>query len=52
VLGVGATVFDVFGLAVSFGMIVMLIARATGNLRSLARIEPPGRRPRSAAGDD
>jgi hypothetical protein len=42
---VDATVFDVFGLAVSFAMIVMLLVRAAGNLRGLARLEPPKRRP-------
>ena len=40
-LGVEATVFDVFGLAAAFGMIVLLLARAAGNLRALARLEPP-----------
>jgi phosphatidylglycerophosphate synthase len=45
VWGVDATVFDVFGLAVSFAMIVMLLVRAAGNLRGLARLEPPKRRP-------
>lgn len=44
VYGLGATVFDVFGLAVAFGMIWMLLVRAADNLRSLARLEPPGRR--------
>jgi phosphatidylglycerophosphate synthase len=41
VLGVGATVFDVFGLAAAFAMIAMLLVRAVRNLRALARLEPP-----------
>lgn len=46
VLGVGATVFDVFGLAAAFAMIAMLLVRAGGNLRTLARLEPPRTRQR------
>lgn len=42
-LGVGATVFDVAGLAAAFGMLAMLLGRAIGNLRALARLEPPRR---------
>ncbi|HEX6307562.1 MAG TPA: CDP-alcohol phosphatidyltransferase family protein [Longimicrobiales bacterium] len=42
-IGVTATVFDVFGLAVALGMIGLLLGRAIGNLRSLARLEPPRR---------
>jgi archaetidylinositol phosphate synthase len=41
VLGVGATVFDLAGLAAAFGMVGMLLARAIGNLRTLGRLEPP-----------
>jgi phosphatidylglycerophosphate synthase len=41
-LGVGATIFDIFGLLVAAGMIVMLAGRATRNLRQLAAAEPPG----------
>jgi phosphatidylglycerophosphate synthase len=43
-LGVGATVFDVFGLAAAFAMIAMLLVRAARNLRGLARLEPPAHR--------
>jgi archaetidylinositol phosphate synthase len=43
-LGVGATVFDVFGLAAAAAMIALLLVRAIGNLRSLAALEPPNRR--------
>jgi archaetidylinositol phosphate synthase len=42
-LGVGATVFDIVGMLVVAGMLLMLLARATGNLRTLARLEPPRR---------
>jgi phosphatidylglycerophosphate synthase len=42
-LGVQATVFDVFGLAAAFAMIGMLLVRAARNLRALARLEPPRR---------
>ena len=44
VRGVGATVFDVGGVIGVAAMPGMLIARATRNLRTLARIEPPHRR--------
>jgi archaetidylinositol phosphate synthase len=47
-LGVGATVFDVAGLAAAFAMLGMLLLRSTRNLRQLARLEPPGR-PSAAA---
>jgi archaetidylinositol phosphate synthase len=43
VLGVGATVFDVFGILAALAMLGMLLARAIGNLRRLARMEPPRR---------
>jgi phosphatidylglycerophosphate synthase len=42
-VGVGLTVLDVVVLAVSAGMVIALLARATHNLRELARREPPGR---------
>jgi archaetidylinositol phosphate synthase len=42
-LGVGATIYDVAGLAAAIGMVSMLLIRAIGNLRGLARLEPPGR---------
>jgi phosphatidylglycerophosphate synthase len=43
VWGVEATVFDVFGLGAATAMIGMLLLRAAGNLRALARLEPPRR---------
>ncbi|HSJ06393.1 MAG TPA: CDP-alcohol phosphatidyltransferase family protein [Longimicrobiales bacterium] len=42
-LGVGATIFDVAGLAAVLGMVGVLLLRAGRNLRVLARLEPPGR---------
>jgi archaetidylinositol phosphate synthase len=42
-LGVGATIYDVAGLIVVMAMLGMLLVRATGNLRTLGRQEPPGR---------
>lgn len=43
IMGIEATVFDVFGLAAAFTMVALLLVRAGGNLRALARLEPPGR---------
>ena len=43
IIGVQATVFDVFGLAAAFTMVGLLLVRAGGNLRALSRLEPPGR---------
>ena len=43
ILGVGATVFDIAGLAAALAMVAMLLARAVANLRALARLEPPRR---------
>lgn len=43
VLGVGVTVLDVAGVAVSLGMLGMLVARSVGNLRELAQLEPARR---------
>ena len=40
-LGAGATIFDVFGIGVALGMVGLLLVRAGGNLRRLARMEPP-----------
>ena len=40
-LGSGATVFDVFGIAAALAMLGLLLARAAGNLRRLAKLEPP-----------
>jgi archaetidylinositol phosphate synthase len=40
-LDVGATLYDVFGIAVAVAMLGLLLGRATGNLRRLARLEPP-----------
>lgn len=42
-LGVGATIFDIVGLAAVFGMLGMLLLRSTRNLRTLAQLEPPRR---------
>jgi phosphatidylglycerophosphate synthase len=42
-LGYGATVFDIAGLAATAGMVGMLLIRAIGNLRTLGRLEPPRR---------
>jgi archaetidylinositol phosphate synthase len=43
IVGVGATVFDVFGILAALAMLGMLLVRAIGNLRRLARMEPPRR---------
>lgn len=43
-MGVGYTVFDIFGVAASLGMIALLASRAWRNLRELGRLEPPGTR--------
>lgn len=40
-MGVGATVFDVAGAAAALGMAGLLAVRVVGNLRRLARLEPP-----------
>ena len=42
-LVVRVTVFDVVGVAIAGGMLGMLLGRAIGNLRRLARLEPPRR---------
>ena len=42
-LGVGATLFDVVGLTAALAMIVLLLARVSRNLRTLAQREPPRR---------
>ena len=42
--GVPFTPYDVIGLVGVTGMVGLLLSRAGGNLRSLARLEPPGRR--------
>jgi archaetidylinositol phosphate synthase len=42
-LGVGATIYDVVGLAAALAMLGMLLLRSTRNLRALARLEPPRR---------
>ncbi len=41
VFGVGATIFDLFGLGTVLVMAAMLCRRVTRNLRNLARLEPP-----------
>jgi archaetidylinositol phosphate synthase len=43
ILGFGATVFDIAGLAAALAMLGMLLLRAIRNLRTLARLEPPRR---------
>lgn len=40
-LGVGATIYDVLGLAVALGMCGLLARRVVRNLRALSRLEPP-----------
>jgi archaetidylinositol phosphate synthase len=40
-LGAGATLFDVGGIAAAGTMLVLLLARAVANLRRLAALEPP-----------
>jgi archaetidylinositol phosphate synthase len=42
VAGVPFTLYDLIGVAAALGMTAMLMGRATGNLRELARLEPPG----------
>jgi len=44
-LGVQVTVFDITGVVIAGGMLAMLLGRAIGNLRRLARLEPPRRGP-------
>lgn len=44
VRGVPFTPFDILGLIGVVGMVVLLLSRATQNLRTLAALEPPGRR--------
>ena len=41
IVGFGATVFDIVGMAAALAMVGMLFARAVTNLRMLARLEPP-----------
>jgi phosphatidylglycerophosphate synthase len=41
ILGQGATLFDGAGIIVAVGMLGLLLVRAGGNLRKLARLEPP-----------
>lgn len=40
-LGKGATYFDAAGILATIGMTGLLLSRAIGNLRKLARLEPP-----------
>lgn len=42
VFGIGMTILDIAGIAMALGMLGMLLTRASGNLRELARLEPPG----------
>jgi len=44
VMGWGATIFDAAGTLAAAGMILLLLGRAAGNLRTLAAQEPPNRR--------
>jgi phosphatidylglycerophosphate synthase len=44
ILELNMTVFDLIGLAIAGVMIVLLVARAFGNLRELAKEEPPAPR--------
>jgi phosphatidylglycerophosphate synthase len=46
VKGVECTLFDVVGIGLALGMIALLLTRSWRNLRALARLEPPGGRPR------
>jgi phosphatidylglycerophosphate synthase len=41
ILGKGATLFDAAGILAAGGMTGLLLTRALGNLRKLARLEPP-----------
>lgn len=41
--GIGLTAFDVAGVVICAGMLLMLLARALGNLRRLAALEPARR---------
>jgi phosphatidylglycerophosphate synthase len=41
ILGKGATLFDAAGILAAAGMTGLLLTRALGNLRKLARLEPP-----------
>lgn len=41
-IGVGATIYDLFGLLAAGGMVGLLFARTLRNLRELALREPPG----------
>lgn len=43
-VGVGFTMFDIFGVAAALGMIALLATRAGRNLGELGRQEPPGTR--------
>lgn len=42
VRGVDLTLFDVIGIAAAAGMLLILVTRSAGNLKELARLEPPG----------
>jgi archaetidylinositol phosphate synthase len=41
--GVDMTVVDIVGASIAVGMLLMLLGRASGNLRKLAQLEPPRR---------
>lgn len=42
--GIGMTAFDVVGAVIAVAMLMLLLVRASGNLRKLAALEPPGKR--------
>lgn len=42
--GIGMSPLDIAGAVIAVAMLVMLLARASGNLRKLAALEPPGKR--------
>ncbi len=44
VMGIGATLFDLVGLAAATGMLTLLLFRIAKNLKALAALEPPRRR--------
>ena len=43
--GISLTLFDIFGAAGVLAMLVLMLIRVGGNLRALARLEPPRRAP-------
>lgn len=49
--GIGMTVLDLAGVAVTLAMLGLLVGRSVGNLRELARLEPARREGRPGRGD-